>query len=235
MKSTYSSSHLRNHLDESFHMTDDEFEHKRSEYNNDNTNEAGNGKIARGAGIIILLIAILFIIQKYFFPIGPDLSSILRIIPLTGAILVIAIGLGLLTQIRSRRGSRSGREDFDTTAEFSKSGFSYNPHDEKESDYTVGQKTRAEDRREAGSEYEQSEESRSSGEPYGFQAQKRWYRSKEEKILFGVCGGLAERFEVDPTIVRALFALAFLSYGFSLVIYIVLAVVLPKKPRHILT
>lgn len=49
-------------------------------------------------------------------------------------------------------------------------------------------------------------------------------------MIFGVCGGIGERFDVDPTVIRALFVLAFFSYGFSFVVYIILAIVLPRRP-----
>ncbi len=232
MKSTYSSSHLRNHLDESSHMTDEEFDYMRSEYESDDKNAAGKGKFARGAGIIILMLAVLFIIQRFFIPVGPDLSSILRVIPLTGAILVIVIGLGLLTQMRSRRRVGFRDESYSTADDYMDSRKAEYANDDKKWPPDGGQRGRAEHNQDAGQERNRSDNLSENAERFGFETGKRWFRSREEKMLFGVCGGLAERFEMDPTIVRALFALAFLSYGFSLVLYIVLAVILPKKPQH---
>ncbi len=232
MKSSYTRSHLRNHLDESGHMTDNEFDYMRSEYVNDNNDATGKGKFARGAGIIILLLAVLFIIQRFFIPIGPDLSSILRVIPLTGAILVIVIGLGLLTQMRSRRKDSYRNEDvYMADDNLNTSSFEY--ASEEKSKPPHGDKSgHAKKSQEEGQDPNRAENLRDDADRFGFETSKRWFRSREEKMLFGVCGGLAERFDMDPTIVRALFALAFLSYGFSLVLYIVLAVILPKKPQH---
>ncbi len=48
------------------------------------------------------------------------------------------------------------------------------------------------------------------------------------KILFGVCGGVAEYFGIDPTLVRAAWALLVLLAGTGLLLYIVLAIVMPK-------
>ncbi len=56
---------------------------------------------------------------------------------------------------------------------------------------------------------------------------KKLYRSVDKKIS-GVCGGYAAYFELDPTIVRLIFALAFLFFGYGLMFYIVSAVFMTK-------
>ena len=55
---------------------------------------------------------------------------------------------------------------------------------------------------------------------------KTLYKSRKDRFLFGVCGGLAEYFEVDPTLVRILTA-ALCTTGTGLLLYIVAAVVMP--------
>ena len=62
---------------------------------------------------------------------------------------------------------------------------------------------------------------------------KRLYRSKEEKKIFGICGGLAEYFELDPTIVRIilLFLIIFGS-GVFLLIYVLLYFIIPTKDMN---
>ncbi len=60
--------------------------------------------------------------------------------------------------------------------------------------------------------------------------QRRLYRSNTEKMLFGVAGGLAEYFEIDPTVVRVLFVLAALLNGVGIVLYLALAIIMPKRP-----
>ena len=57
---------------------------------------------------------------------------------------------------------------------------------------------------------------------------KRLFKSNDKK-LFGVCGGLGEYFNIDPTFIRVLFLAAFLMFGTGLLLYIVLAIVLPDK------
>ena len=56
---------------------------------------------------------------------------------------------------------------------------------------------------------------------------KTLYKSRKDRFLFGVCGGLAEYFEVDPTLVRILTAVL-CTTGTGLVLYIVAAVVMPE-------
>ncbi|MGE0772495.1 MAG: PspC domain-containing protein [Cyclobacteriaceae bacterium] len=52
---------------------------------------------------------------------------------------------------------------------------------------------------------------------------------KGEKKLFGVCSGLANYFDVDPTIMRVLFIVAVLGFGTGILIYLILAVVMPDN------
>ena len=57
---------------------------------------------------------------------------------------------------------------------------------------------------------------------------KTLYKSRKDRFLFGVCGGLAEYFEVDPTLARILTA-ALCTTGTGLLLYIVAAVVMPER------
>lgn len=59
---------------------------------------------------------------------------------------------------------------------------------------------------------------------------KRLHRSRKEKIIAGVCGGLAEYFNIDPTIVRLIFALLLLAFGSTLIIYLIMWLVVPQTP-----
>ncbi len=60
---------------------------------------------------------------------------------------------------------------------------------------------------------------------------KRLYRSTTDKKIAGVCGGLAEYFNIDPTIVRVIFVLLLLPGGLpGLLPYLILWVVMPEKP-----
>lgn len=59
---------------------------------------------------------------------------------------------------------------------------------------------------------------------------KRLFKSKRNKMIFGVCGGIAEYFNADPTVVRLLVALlSFGSCGTGIVAYLVAAVIIPEE------
>lgn len=57
---------------------------------------------------------------------------------------------------------------------------------------------------------------------------KRLHRSSSNKMLMGVCGGLGEHFDVDPTILRLIFAVGVLLGGTTIVLYLVLAIIMPS-------
>jgi phage shock protein C len=62
-------------------------------------------------------------------------------------------------------------------------------------------------------------------------AARRLYRSRFDKKLFGVCGGVAAYFNIDPTFVRILFVVsALVSFGTMLLLYLIMAVVIPAEP-----
>ena len=64
-------------------------------------------------------------------------------------------------------------------------------------------------------------------------AQKKLVRSSN-KVLAGVCGGLAEYFDVDPTLVRILYAaLSLLSAAFpGLLLYIIMLILMPEANKN---
>lgn len=59
---------------------------------------------------------------------------------------------------------------------------------------------------------------------------KRLYRTEGSDARFaGVCGGIAEYFNIDPTIVRVLWVLFVLCAGSGILVYIIMALIVPKK------
>jgi len=62
---------------------------------------------------------------------------------------------------------------------------------------------------------------------------RKLYRSRDERQVAGVCGGLAQYFGLDPTVVRLIFVFMALAGGPGLLIYLVLAIVVPEAPRKI--
>ncbi len=68
-------------------------------------------------------------------------------------------------------------------------------------------------------------------EPVPHALPPRLYKSRTERKMFGVCGGIAAYFNADPTIVRLLFIIAsFASFGFMLLLYVIMAIVTPREP-----
>jgi len=59
---------------------------------------------------------------------------------------------------------------------------------------------------------------------------KRLYRSKNEKMIAGVCGGLAVYFGLDPTIVRLIFLLLLFAPPSGILIYLILWLITPLEP-----
>lgn len=62
---------------------------------------------------------------------------------------------------------------------------------------------------------------------------EKLYRSSNGSMLAGVCGGIGEYANIDPTIVRLLTVFLFLgSFGTGLIIYLIAAIIIPRKPEY---
>jgi phage shock protein PspC (stress-responsive transcriptional regulator) len=74
-----------------------------------------------------------------------------------------------------------------------------------------------------------SYEATSSGAPFN-PSEKKLYRSATDRKLLGVCGGLAEYLNIDPSLVRILWVILCLgSVGVGIILYIAMAVIVPEK------
>ena len=60
---------------------------------------------------------------------------------------------------------------------------------------------------------------------------KKLYRSMADKKLCGVCGGLGEYFEVDPTLIRLLWVIFTFCGGAGLLAYIICAIIVPQQKQ----
>lgn len=58
---------------------------------------------------------------------------------------------------------------------------------------------------------------------------KRLYKIEDGKKVSGVCGGIAEYFDVDPTLIRLVWVLFTACVGSGILAYIVMAIIMPKK------
>jgi phage shock protein C len=61
---------------------------------------------------------------------------------------------------------------------------------------------------------------------------KKLYRSNSNKMLAGVCGGIAEYFNLDPTLIRIGWALFVLLGGSGILVYIICALIIPKNTDY---
>jgi phage shock protein C len=62
--------------------------------------------------------------------------------------------------------------------------------------------------------------------------EKRLYRSRDERMIWGICGGLAKYLGVDPTITRVGAVLSLILGGWGILVYIILWFVVPLEPSN---
>ncbi|MBP3927816.1 MAG: PspC domain-containing protein [Clostridium sp.] len=61
---------------------------------------------------------------------------------------------------------------------------------------------------------------------------KRLYKSNENRMIDGVCGGIAEYFDIDPTLVRLGWVLFCALGGSGILAYIIAAIIIPRRPEY---
>jgi phage shock protein C len=59
---------------------------------------------------------------------------------------------------------------------------------------------------------------------------KKLYRSRSDRIVGGVCGGLGKYLSIDPTVIRILYVLFALTGGSGIFIYLILLLIIPEEP-----
>ncbi len=62
---------------------------------------------------------------------------------------------------------------------------------------------------------------------------KKLHRSDEDRMLAGVCGGLAAYFNIDPTLIRVIFIVLALFGGSSIILYLLLWIFIPAAPEEL--
>ncbi len=60
--------------------------------------------------------------------------------------------------------------------------------------------------------------------------EKKLYRSRENRMIAGVCGGLGEYFEIDPTLVRLAVVFFSLWWGGGILLYLLAWFIIPEEP-----
>jgi phage shock protein PspC (stress-responsive transcriptional regulator) len=104
----------------------------------------------------------------------------------------------------------------------------FKPQGEPETGYTEKSWTKPEKEAKTEAEGEKREETRGEKRPM-YNMKRRLVKSKKDRILFGVCGGIGEYFGIDSTLVRLVFVgLTFFSF-FGVFLYIILAIIMPSE------
>ena len=186
------------------------------------------------AGIAMFFVGMIFLIQTIGLGIGPDLSGLVDILPLIGGILVTLVGFGFFVGDRKKkkqqqkRSSQSQKYDFESDYDYE---YDYDFDATEEEDYTLNN--------DLGSKKRSSGKRKSSGkskfDSYAFRQSKKLYKSRTDKKMAGVCGGLAKYFGISSTVVRLLFVITFFAgSGTSLLVYLGLAIALDKEPPEMM-
>jgi len=62
---------------------------------------------------------------------------------------------------------------------------------------------------------------------------KRLYRSRSDRSVAGVCGGIADYLGIDPTLVRIIWVLFAVAGGPGVILYVIMALVVPEEPEFV--
>ncbi|WP_020402847.1 PspC domain-containing protein [Gracilimonas tropica] len=184
--------------------------------------------IATVSGMVMIFMALSFLVQWVGLDIGEFgnfVNGAIGGLPIIGGALITLIGFGYLVGDRKKErkakkarkkkeASQSGYSDIPGSEEFSAtSGKLNNALDSKSGSGSSGYKTS------------------SSIDSYGYRTSKKLMKSRTDKKISGVCGGLANYFGISSTVVRFIFVAAFfMGWGASLLIYLGLSMAMPKEP-----
>lgn len=219
----------------------DEFELNTTmqEFLKDEEKETGKSiwNIATVSGMVMIFLAFTFIIQTIGLPTGAFLSGLTEgligssVLPLIGGALITLVGFGFLVGDRKKaRKIKKARKKASKSNNIS----NYNDiHGSEDESFTSGSRlNNALDRDQTGAA---STSSSYSLDSYGYRHSKKLMKSRTDKKISGVCGGLAKYFGISSTVVRFIFAAAFfMGWGASLLVYIGLAIAMPKEPIELM-
>ncbi|MGM0589345.1 MAG: PspC domain-containing protein [Bacteroidota bacterium] len=193
----------------SLDFSDQELESTLHEFMAD---EQNSGKevwnIATITGMVMIFIGLTGMIQWLTGDLGSGMLDVLEVLPIIGGILVTLIGFGYFVGERRRQKKEA-----------------------KKRKKAVEQMKSA---RRGEKQQKKSGEAYSSLEPYALQQSKRLFKSRTDKKIMGVCGGIAKYFGLSSTIVRLIFAILFFAgYGSTGIIYLALGFLLDKEPPEL--
>jgi len=206
-------------LDQSLGINERELENTMQEFLDEEKKPGTNiWNIATISGLVMLFIGMTFLMQMVGLDFGPNMSELIQAMPIIGGILVTLIGFGWIVGERKRIKKERKRKKKERQAA-------------REATSSRGQFKMRNDL-----DSSSSSRSHKGYDAYALRQQKRLFKSRTDKKLFGVCGGIAKYFGISATMVRLIFAVAFfLSYaGPALIIYFGLAIALKKEPIELI-
>ncbi len=211
----------------------DEFELQNTmqDFLREETKEDGKGvwNFSTFAGLGMLFIAMTFMLQLVGFPMGSALSGFaqgaIEALPIIGGILVTLVGFGFLVGDRKREKKARKEKQKKSRQKRQKKKNIYAEDIHGAEDFSGSLKN------DLDSDFSSSSSSDYSYDNFGYRHAKRLMKSRTNKKIAGVCGGLAKYFGLSSTVVRFIFgAVAIMSWGTSILIYLGLALAMPKEP-----
>lgn len=206
---------------------DFELQSAMQDFLKEETKEEGKGvwNFSTFAGLGMLFIAFTFLLQLIGFPMGSGLAGFsegaITALPIIGGVLVTLIGFGFL--VGDRKKERIAKREKRKRAKASKKNI-------YSDDIHGGEEFKSSLKNNLDSEF--SSTSTDFGyDQFGYRHAKKLMKSRTDKKFAGVCGGLAKYFGLSSTVVRFIFGAVFImGWGTSLLIYIGLALAMPKEP-----
>lgn len=227
--------------DEAFQFEDEELRSTLEEYmreENKNGTNFWNFSTITGLSMVFVATSIMvqiFLTNTFDFSPGPDLSGLLNVLPVIGGGLIALVGLGAIASEKKKKKNKKRNTDKKryNTGKDPLDAFLYPEGKESE------EKEEKTEEKDSGTGYESNfgkKKYYSSGvDSYAMSRKKKLFKSRTDKKITGVCGGLASYFGISSTMVRLIFAITtILGYGSMALIYIALAIALPKEPVDLL-
>lgn len=180
------------------------------------------------AGIAMLLVSIVYIVQLIGLSIGPGLSGFITALPIIGAVIIAFVGFGYFVGDRKRvkkalKKQEERRRDY-FEKEFPSENYSTEEEIDLEQELFGNSKSTT-----------KSKSKKGTFDSYALRQSKKLYKSRTDKKIAGVCGGLSKYFGVSATFIRFVFFFAVVAgWGAPLLVYLALAIALDKEPPELM-
>lgn len=186
-----------------FDVSDEQLENVLESYLEEAEDEKSSPRLLNFVTItgLAVLAVCFFAIMQLIIPFAFNFEPLMQILPIVGGILVVLIGLGFFNRDNRKKKKK--------------------------------EKQIAQNKAKAKANAFQSSTVKSTSEidSFAFKRKKRLFKSRYDKKIFGVCGGIANYFGVDSTFIRILFVVfLFIGQGSLGLVYILLGILLDKEP-----